>query len=53
MHCFTMYDSNAITQMKVQCSLIWELILHELKLDYNTAETTKSICQVKVEGDHC
>ena len=36
--------------MKVQCSLIWELMLYEFKLDHNAMEATKNICCVKGEG---
>ena len=35
-------------------SLIWELMIYEFKLDYNTTETTKNICCARGEGavDH-
>ena len=37
------------TQMNMQYSLIWELMLYEFELNYNAVEATKSICCVKGE----
>ena len=36
--------------MNWQCSLIWEFMLYEFKLGYNTMETTKNICCAKGEA---
>ena len=49
----SMYNLKA-SQMNVQFSLIQELMVYELKLDHNAAETTKTICYAKGEGavDH-
>ena len=44
-----MYDLKA-TQINVQCSLIWELMLYEFELDPNAAEATKNICCAKDGG---
>ena len=49
----SMCDLKA-TQMNMQCSLIWKLMLYEFKLDYNTVDATKNICGTKYGGtiDH-
>ena len=41
-------------QINMQCSLIWELMLYEFKLCYDSAEATKNISCTKGEGivDH-
>ena len=44
-----MYDLK-VAWMNVQCSLIWELLLYDFKLDHNTIEATKNICCVKDES---
>ena len=38
------------TQMKVQCGLIYNLILYVFKLSHNPMETNKNICCAKDEG---
>ena len=50
---YSAYELKA-TQMNMQHSLIWKLMLYEFKLGYNTMEATKDICCVKDEGvvDH-
>ena len=49
----SMCDSKSV-QINMQCILIWELRLYELKLSHNTIESTKNICHVKTENavDH-
>ena len=41
-------------EMDMECSLIWELMLHKFELGHKAAEATKNICCVKSEGaiDH-
>ena len=46
MHCFTQW---VIKQMKVKCSLIWELIHYKFELGHNTVEATKNICFARSE----
>ena len=36
--------------MNIVWSLIWELMVYELKLGHNTMEVTKDINHTKVEG---
>ena len=45
-----MWDLKA-TEMKMQCSLIQELMLYDFKLDHNFVEATKNISCTKDEGE--
>ena len=49
----SVFDLKA-TEINMQPSLIWELMLYKFKLSHNTAEATKNICYAKDEGtvDH-
>ena len=42
----SVFDLKA-AQKKMQCSLIWELILYKFKLALNTMEVIKNVCRVK------
>ena len=50
-HCALLHSMCDLkfTQMNMQHSLIWELMLYKYKLSHNTMEATKNICCAKGE----